>query len=47
MNSLDENLGAAAVELTGDDLRQIDSTLAGIAVQGERYPAQPAARVGR
>lgn len=44
---LDENLGAAALELGPDDLRQIDHALAGITVQGARYPAQLAALVGR
>ena len=44
---LDENLGAAGIELGPDDLRQIDLALAGITVQGARYPAQLAALVGR
>jgi aryl-alcohol dehydrogenase-like predicted oxidoreductase len=35
---LDENLGAAAVELTPDDLDEIDSAAAQIQVQGARYP---------
>jgi len=35
---LEENLGAAAVELTRDDLRQIDDAAAQIDVQGARYP---------
>lgn len=35
---LDENLGAAAVELTPGDLQQINSAAAKITVQGERYP---------
>jgi aryl-alcohol dehydrogenase-like predicted oxidoreductase len=35
---LDENLGAAAVELTGDDLGEIDRATAQIQVQGARYP---------
>ena len=34
---LEENLGAAAVELTADDLREIDSAAALIRVQGARY----------
>jgi len=37
----------AAIELTGDDLRGIHDMLAPIAVQGDRYPAHLAARVGR
>jgi aryl-alcohol dehydrogenase-like predicted oxidoreductase len=44
---LKENLGAAALELTGDDLRQIEGALAQIKVQGDRYPAHLAARAGR
>jgi aryl-alcohol dehydrogenase-like predicted oxidoreductase len=44
---LRENLGAAAVELTADDLRQIGESLAAIKVEGDRYPAHLAARVGR
>ena len=35
---LDENLGAAAIELTPDDLRDIDSAAATIQVEGDRYP---------
>jgi aryl-alcohol dehydrogenase-like predicted oxidoreductase len=35
---LDENLGAAAVQLTADDLRDIDRAAAKIVVQGARYP---------
>lgn len=38
LNRLDENLGAVAVELTPDDLRQIDDVASKIPVQGERYP---------
>jgi aryl-alcohol dehydrogenase-like predicted oxidoreductase len=47
LHRLEENLGAAAFELTPDDLRGIESALAGITVQGDRYPAHLAARVGR
>ena len=36
---LAENLGAADVELTGQDLADIDLALAGIEVQGDRYAA--------
>ncbi len=38
LHRLEENIGAAAIELTPDDLRQIDSAAAKIPVQGERYP---------
>ncbi len=44
---LKENVGAAAIELTADDLRQIEDALAHIKVQGDRYPAHLAARTGR
>ena len=37
--ALEENLGAAAVELTADDLRDIENAVSAITVQGERYPA--------
>jgi aryl-alcohol dehydrogenase-like predicted oxidoreductase len=47
MHRLKENVGAAAVELTAEDLRQIEGALADIKVQGDRYPAHLAARVGR
>jgi aryl-alcohol dehydrogenase-like predicted oxidoreductase len=38
MERLAENLGAADVELTADDLREIDAAAADIEVQGARYP---------
>ncbi len=38
LERLDENNGAAAVELTSDDLREIESASAQIIVQGARYP---------
>lgn len=44
---LKENLGAAALELTEDDLRRIEGAVALIKVQGDRYPPQLAARAGR
>jgi aryl-alcohol dehydrogenase-like predicted oxidoreductase len=40
LERLDENIGAAAVELTADDLREIESASSKIKVQGERYPEQ-------
>ncbi|MFN7928165.1 MAG: aldo/keto reductase [Blastocatellia bacterium] len=39
LHRLEENLGAAAIELTADDLREIENAVAKIAVQGDRYPA--------
>jgi aryl-alcohol dehydrogenase-like predicted oxidoreductase len=38
LHRLEENIAAAAIELTPDDLRQIDNAAAKIPVQGERYP---------
>ena len=38
LHRLEENIGAAAVELTPDDLRQIKNAASRIPVQGERYP---------
>jgi aryl-alcohol dehydrogenase-like predicted oxidoreductase len=38
LNRLEENIGAAAVELTADDLREIESAASKITVQGARYP---------
>ena len=38
LGRLKENMGAAAIELTPDDLREIDSASSKIAVQGARYP---------
>jgi aryl-alcohol dehydrogenase-like predicted oxidoreductase len=37
---VEENVGAAAVELTADDLRDIDSAASKITVQGDRYPEE-------
>jgi aryl-alcohol dehydrogenase-like predicted oxidoreductase len=38
LERLKENIGAADVELTADDLREIESVASKITVQGERYP---------
>ena len=40
LEHLDENLGALSVELTSDDLREIDSTFSKITVQGTRLPEE-------
>lgn len=45
-NRLEENIGAAAVELTSDDLREIDSAASNITVQGARYPDELERRTG-
>jgi len=47
LERLDENLGAVAVELTSDDLREIESTAAKITVQGARYPEKLEQLTGR
>jgi aryl-alcohol dehydrogenase-like predicted oxidoreductase len=47
LHRLIENTDAAAVELTPDDLRDINDAAAKITVQGARYPAHLQARVGR
>ena len=47
LHRLDENIGAAAVELTPDDLREIDSAASRITVQGARYPEQLEKMTGR
>lgn len=47
LHRLDENLRAAAVELSPDDLWEIDSAAARITVQGARYPEQTERMTGR
>jgi aryl-alcohol dehydrogenase-like predicted oxidoreductase len=47
LHRLEENLGAASLELTREDLRQIGDVLAQVQVQGDRYPAHLQALVGR
>jgi aryl-alcohol dehydrogenase-like predicted oxidoreductase len=44
---LDENLGAASVQLTTDDLREIDRQASQIEVHGARYPEHLQKMVGR
>jgi aryl-alcohol dehydrogenase-like predicted oxidoreductase len=44
---LEENLGAAAVALTPDDLREINRAAAEIAIHGARYPDHLQKMVGR
>src|SRR5712691_9475892 len=46
LNRLDENIGAVSVELTSDDLREIDSAASKIEVQGARYPEELERRTG-
>jgi aryl-alcohol dehydrogenase-like predicted oxidoreductase len=47
LSRLDENIGAAAIELSAADLREIGDALSHIQVEGERYPPHLAARAGR
>jgi aryl-alcohol dehydrogenase-like predicted oxidoreductase len=47
LHRLEENLGAANVQLTAEDLENIEQALAKIKVQGDRYPAHLKERVGR
>src|SRR5881628_1591173 len=43
---LEENIGAAAIRLTADDLREIESAASHITIQGARYPEQLEKRTG-
>jgi aryl-alcohol dehydrogenase-like predicted oxidoreductase len=47
LHRLEENVGAAALELTPEDLRQIESAASKITVQGARYPEELQKLVGR
>jgi aryl-alcohol dehydrogenase-like predicted oxidoreductase len=47
LHRLEENLSAADIQLTADDLREIDTAAAKITVQGERYPAHIEQMTGR
>ncbi len=40
LHRLEENIGAVAIELTGDDKAKIEKALTGITIHGQRYPAQ-------
>jgi aryl-alcohol dehydrogenase-like predicted oxidoreductase len=40
LHRLEENIGAAAVELTAEDLREIEAAASRIEIQGARYPEQ-------
>lgn len=46
LGRLDENIGSTVVELTSDDLREIDSAASKITVQGARYPEALEKRTG-
>ena len=47
LHRLEENLGAANIELSGNDLRDISAAVSKIVVQGDRYPAHLQQRVNR
>ena len=47
LSRLEENIGAAAIELTADDLRDIEIAASKITVQGARYPEQLEKMTGR
>ena len=47
LGRLDENIGAISVDLTSDDLRDIESAVSQITVQGARYPEHLQRMVGR
>src|SRR5207253_1311733 len=47
LHRLDENIGAAAIELTSDDLREIENAASQIKVQGARYPEHLEKMAGR
>ena len=47
LHRLEENLGAASIELGPEDLRRIQAALENIRIEGDRYPAHLAARAGR
>jgi aryl-alcohol dehydrogenase-like predicted oxidoreductase len=47
LHRLDENIGAASVNLTANDLRHIEDAVSNIDVQGDRYPQSERERTGR
>ena len=47
LERLDENLGAVAVELTPEDLREMENAISKITIQGDRYPADLQKMTGR
>jgi aryl-alcohol dehydrogenase-like predicted oxidoreductase len=47
LQRIEENIGAATLELSADDLQEIDGAVAQVAVQGDRYPEHLSRMVGR
>jgi aryl-alcohol dehydrogenase-like predicted oxidoreductase len=46
LSRLDENIGSLAINLTSDDLREINTAASKITIEGERYPEQLARMTG-
>jgi len=47
LHRLEENIGAAAIELSPDDVREIESALSNVPVHGDRYPERLEQLTGR
>jgi aryl-alcohol dehydrogenase-like predicted oxidoreductase len=47
LHRLEENIGAVGIELTSDDLQQIETTAAAIKIEGDRYPERMEQMTGR
>jgi len=46
LHRLEENIGAAAVDLSPDDVRELESAASKVDIQGERYPEELERRTG-
>src|SRR6266498_329247 len=47
LHRLEENIGAASIELTSDDLREIDTAVSSVEIQGASYPEHLEQMTGR
>jgi aryl-alcohol dehydrogenase-like predicted oxidoreductase len=47
LHRLDENLGAASIQITADDLQRIEDALSKLTVEGDRYPQEVEALTNR
>jgi len=47
LSRLEENIGAVSVELSSDDLREMDGAASRIKIEGARYPEQLQRMTGR
>jgi hypothetical protein len=45
LHRLEENIGGVAIKLTAKELRNIENAVSAIAIQGDRYSPQKAARI--